>query len=181
VRAFNVRAFSPDGDCATRSHRRRFRTIAKSGAASLHLSVDLHQPLGNLRGALGLFGWRQSRFRGPIMGDGSTRPAMVIAGPARCSTGCFCCRPSSALACSPAGRAAKWSFATALLFIPSRGLKANTARTRYRVQVRALFRDGSSRKHTAAVPRHATTTPLVRISRCRDHSLTQHDGHQVLL
>jgi hypothetical protein len=29
------------------------------------LSVDLHQPLGNLCGAIGLFGWRQSRFRGP--------------------------------------------------------------------------------------------------------------------
>jgi hypothetical protein len=30
---------------------------------------------------------------------------------------------------SPAGRAAKWSFATALLFMPSRGLKANPVRS----------------------------------------------------
>src|SRR5262245_32283833 len=49
------------------------------------LSVDFHQALGNLRGAIGLFGWRQSRFRRPswVMGAfvrsatlGSTRSAM---------------------------------------------------------------------------------------------------------
>jgi hypothetical protein len=38
VLAFNVRAFSPDGNCAIRSHRRRGYALAeKYSAASLHL------------------------------------------------------------------------------------------------------------------------------------------------
>lgn len=36
VVAFNVRAFSPDGDCITRSHRRRVRISEKCSAAGLH-------------------------------------------------------------------------------------------------------------------------------------------------
>jgi ubiquinone/menaquinone biosynthesis C-methylase UbiE len=33
------------------------------------LGVDLHEPLGNLRGAIGLLGWRQSPFPKALMGD----------------------------------------------------------------------------------------------------------------
>jgi hypothetical protein len=56
VLAFNVRAFSADHDCATRSHRRRVRRAKKTQCSKPSLIVDMHQALGNLRGAIGLFG-----------------------------------------------------------------------------------------------------------------------------
>jgi hypothetical protein len=36
-----------------------FRTSEKKQCSKPSLNVDLHQPLGNLHGAIGLFGWRQ--------------------------------------------------------------------------------------------------------------------------
>lgn len=64
VLAFIVRAFSPDGDRSTRSHWRRVpHERKKMQCSKLHFGVDLQQPLGNLRGVIGLFGWRQNRFR----------------------------------------------------------------------------------------------------------------------
>ncbi len=67
VLVFNVRAFSPYGDCATRSHRRRVPRERKK-AVQQTFSADL-QPVGNLRGAIGLINWRQSRFSEAITAD----------------------------------------------------------------------------------------------------------------
>jgi hypothetical protein len=47
VLAFNARAFSPDGNCATRSHRRRVPHERKKCSGSKpSLSVDLHHRSG---------------------------------------------------------------------------------------------------------------------------------------
>jgi len=44
--AFNVRAFSPDGNCATRSHRRRVPHERKKQCGKSSRSVDLHSRSG---------------------------------------------------------------------------------------------------------------------------------------
>jgi hypothetical protein len=58
--------------CATDRIAAGFRTSEKA-VQQAFTSVDLHQPLGNLRGVIGLFGWRQSRFRRPSWGDEGIR------------------------------------------------------------------------------------------------------------
>jgi hypothetical protein len=54
----------------------RFRTSEKNAvqqAFTPSLSVDLHQPLGNLCGAIVLFGWPPEPFPKAIMDDGRIR------------------------------------------------------------------------------------------------------------
>jgi hypothetical protein len=43
----------------------RFRASEKMQCSKPSLSVDLRDPLGNLRRAIGLFGWRPGRFPRP--------------------------------------------------------------------------------------------------------------------
>jgi hypothetical protein len=70
VPAFNVRVFSPDGDCATDRIGAGFRTSEKMQCAKFHLvsictsvSICISRS-GTYAGAIGLFGWRQSRVEG---------------------------------------------------------------------------------------------------------------------
>jgi hypothetical protein len=99
VLAFNVRVFGPDGDCATDRIGAGFRKSERRAVQQASHRVDLHQRSGTYVGAIGLFGWRQSRLRKPswvMMGDerirtlgGAWQHAIgnVIAGPARYPTG----------------------------------------------------------------------------------------------
>jgi hypothetical protein len=121
----------------------RFRTSEKNAvqqAFTPSLSADLHQRLGNLCGAIVLFGWPPEPFPKAIMDDGRIRThgdawqhaiGNVNAAPACCPDGLILSSivVGIGLFNRTAGRAAKWSFATALPFMPSRGLKANPMRS----------------------------------------------------
>jgi hypothetical protein len=89
VPAFNVRAFSPDGDCATRSHRRQVpherKKMQCSKPSRLHLVSICTSRSGTYVEQLYYLDGRQSRFQRPSwMMDafahtatlGSTRSAM---------------------------------------------------------------------------------------------------------
>jgi hypothetical protein len=186
-----ARAFSPDGDCPTDRIGAGFRTSERmqcSKPSLCRFAPGAREP----RWSDWIY-WVGARAvsDAPVMGDeriGTLGDAWA-ARDRQCDRGGGILPEGLILSliivghcpCSPAGSAEKWPLATALLFTPSRGLKANPAGSRSRVQARSLFGDGRSRRHTAAVTWHGTTTASVKISRCRHHSLMQHHGHQVFL
>jgi hypothetical protein len=94
--AFNIRAFSPDNDCATRLHRRRVpHERKKSSAASLHLVSICISRLGTyveqldyLVGAGFVSEGHHGDERICTVGDSWERAIRdVIAGPTYCLTG----------------------------------------------------------------------------------------------
>src|SRR5262249_12746054 len=90
--AFNVRAFSPDGDCATRSHRRRVRTSEKNAVPQAFTWCRFAPGLGNLTWSNWIIWLAPESFPTAIMYDerigtvGRWQHAIgnVIAGPACC-------------------------------------------------------------------------------------------------
>jgi hypothetical protein len=122
VLAFNVRAFSPDGDCATRSHRRRVpHERKKCSAASLHLVSICTSRSGTYVEQLDYFGWRQSRFRRPswVM-NAFAQSATLSSTRSACDRGAGVLPDGLILSSIVVGiglftgwkRAPKWSFAT---------------------------------------------------------------------